>query len=77
MSIATIKLSDAKDGTVKVVITAKNPREDSNALGMVARIQAFIQVLVDEQSKVEVANSSSVMLPKRELILPDSGLVDY
>ena len=79
MSIATITLTDADDGTVEVVITAANPRENSNALGMTAHIQAFIadlvediNTLVEDQAKAEVAKPSSVICPKKELILPDS-----
>ncbi len=62
MSIVNIKLSDADEGEVEIVITASDVKDDSAALEMASRIKTFIDDLVSEQAKAEATKPSSIIV---------------
>lgn len=77
MSIVNIKLSDAEDGlNVFVQIEVTDFDKESIAVALGERVQHFLNGVVAEANKSNEPEDHPLLL-KKELILPDSGLVDY
>jgi len=76
MSVVTIKLTDDANGEVGVLITATNVKDDSNAIIMASLIKSFIDDMGFKEEKngcaKDVHKQDHPLLPKKELILPDS-----
>lgn len=73
MSIVNIKLSDGDDGlNVFVQIEVTNFDKESIAVALGEKVQGFLNGII-----ADLHEQDHPLLPKKELILPDSGLVDY
>jgi hypothetical protein len=70
MSIVNIKLSDGEDGlNVFVNIDVTNFDKESIAVALGERVQDFLNGMIAEANKQVPEHP---LLPKKELILPDS-----
>lgn len=73
MSIVNIKLSDGDDGlNVFVQIEVTDFDKESIAVALGERVQDFLNGVI-----ADVHKQDHPLVPKKDLILPDSGLVDY
>lgn len=72
MSIVIIKLSDGDDGLkVFVQIDVSDFDKDSIAVALGERVQEYLNSII-----ADVHKQDHPLLPKKELILPDSGLLN-
>jgi hypothetical protein len=70
MSIVNIRLADTEDGlTVAVQIDVTGYDSESIAVALGERVQDFLNGMIAEANKQEPEHP---LLPKKELILPDS-----
>ena len=72
MSIVNIKLSDGDDGlNVFVKIDVTDFDKESIAVALGERVQDYLNGVI-----ADVRKDDHPLLPKKELILPDSGLLN-